>query len=327
MKRFLISIGIPVYNGERFLRESIKSALSQSWSEKEILVVDDGSTDSTQSIIRSFQGNIRSFRIEHQGVSKARNVILKESKGLWIQYLDADDYLLEDKIETQIKECPNIQKYDVLLGGLLVEEWERGQRKKNCFQPEYLTHTYLDPFIQWFNRYNPNVAGCLFLREALLKIGGWNESLRFGSEDNELYMRIFQSSLRCFWTCSKRAVYRENWTTKSLSKSYPVEVLRTEIKLFDQMVEWLQQKNMLSEQRKLAACRAYFRILEDLALFRYDEALATYSRLLQQNVLPMKQWYRKFSKSWIGRIFGFPMRSWLRRYCFAAKRIEKKIIK
>ncbi|QDQ43293.1 glycosyltransferase family 2 protein [Methylacidiphilum kamchatkense] len=133
MKRFLISIGIPVYNGERFLRESIKSALSQSWSEKEILVVDDGSTDSTQSIIRSFQGNIRSFRIEHQGVSKARNVILKESKGLWIQYLDADDYLLEDKIETQIKECPNIQKYDVLLGDCSSKNGKEAKEKRIVF--------------------------------------------------------------------------------------------------------------------------------------------------------------------------------------------------
>src|SRR5713101_7558887 len=83
----LVSIIIPVYNTEAFVADAIQSALDQTWPAKEIIAVDDGSTD--------------------RGAGAARNRALSEAQGEFIQYLDADDFLAADKIEIQMKRLSN----------------------------------------------------------------------------------------------------------------------------------------------------------------------------------------------------------------------------
>jgi glycosyltransferase involved in cell wall biosynthesis len=101
--RPLVSILIPAFNAQKWIAETIESAMSQTWARKEIVVVDDGSSDQTLSIARRFasrgvfvttQGN--------QGASAARNKALSLSQGDYIQWLDADDLLAPDKIARQM---------------------------------------------------------------------------------------------------------------------------------------------------------------------------------------------------------------------------------
>ena len=103
----LVSIIIPVYNAERHLVECIESALNQTWAHKELILVDDGSTDNSLEIANSFKSaSVKIFSQQNSGASVARNTGLKEAKGKYIQFLDADDILSPDKIEAQIK-CLN----------------------------------------------------------------------------------------------------------------------------------------------------------------------------------------------------------------------------
>src|SRR5271165_3187575 len=101
----LVSVIIPVYNSEKYLAESIESAIGQTWSSKEIIVVDDGSTDNSFEIARKFAGRpeVKVVTQENRGAAAARNAGLKEAKGEFIQFLDADDLLSADKIESQMK--------------------------------------------------------------------------------------------------------------------------------------------------------------------------------------------------------------------------------
>jgi len=100
----LVSIIIPAYNCERWVSQSIESALAQTWPNKEIIVVDDGSTDNTLSIAKRYESKIlKVVHQENRGAAAARNTGLKLAQGDYIQYLDADDLLAPDKIETQIK--------------------------------------------------------------------------------------------------------------------------------------------------------------------------------------------------------------------------------
>src|SRR5438128_899411 len=99
----LVSILIPCYNAERWIGEAISSALAQTWSEKEIIVVDDGSTDGSLQQIRKFDGLVRWETGPNRGGNAARNRLLELAKGEWLQYLDADDYLLPDKIAKQME--------------------------------------------------------------------------------------------------------------------------------------------------------------------------------------------------------------------------------
>ena len=98
----LVSILIPVYNAEGFVAEAIQSALDQTWPAKEIIAVDDGSTDRSLEILKSFGLRIRVIEQENRGASAARNRALSEAQGEFIQYLDADDFLAADKIEIQM---------------------------------------------------------------------------------------------------------------------------------------------------------------------------------------------------------------------------------
>lgn len=90
----VLSIIIPSYNSAEFLPKTIASALAQTMAEVEVIVVDDGSTDSTEAVCRSFGDKIQYLRQENGGVSKARNQGARIAKGEWLLFLDSDDQLL-----------------------------------------------------------------------------------------------------------------------------------------------------------------------------------------------------------------------------------------
>lgn len=100
----LVSIIIPVYNGEKTIRRAIESCLAQSYEKYEIIVVDNASTDSTQSIVESFGSEcIRYIYLEQKGRSLARNEGLARAYGDYIQFLDADDELDSEKLSRSIR--------------------------------------------------------------------------------------------------------------------------------------------------------------------------------------------------------------------------------
>ena len=100
----LISIIMPTYNCEQFIRESIDSVLAQTYTAWELLIVDDCSTDNTAAIIASYQDErIHYFRNErNMGAALSRNKALREAKGTYMAFLDADDVWMPEKIERQV---------------------------------------------------------------------------------------------------------------------------------------------------------------------------------------------------------------------------------
>ena len=112
----LVSILIPCYNAEKWLHEAIESALSQTWKDKEIIVVDDGSTDNSLKIARQYESNlVKVISQENKGAPAARKIALKYARGDYIQWLDADDMLAHDKIEKQMEMAQHIGNQKVLL--------------------------------------------------------------------------------------------------------------------------------------------------------------------------------------------------------------------
>ncbi|HJX31876.1 MAG TPA: glycosyltransferase [Thermodesulfobacteriota bacterium] len=97
----LLSVIIPVYNGERYLAESIQSVLAQDYRPIEIIVVDDGSTDGTAEIAR-FYKNIRYLFQKNKGLSGARNTGIAAAQGEFLAFLDADDMWMPEKLSRQV---------------------------------------------------------------------------------------------------------------------------------------------------------------------------------------------------------------------------------
>jgi len=99
----LVSIVIPCYNAGPWLAQTLESALTQSWPHKEIILVDDGSTDDSLAIARRFESRgIRALSQPNCGAAAARNAGLRQTRGDYVQFLDADDVLAPDKIERQL---------------------------------------------------------------------------------------------------------------------------------------------------------------------------------------------------------------------------------
>ena len=96
-----ISVIIPVYNVEKYLKESLESVVNQTLNDIEIICIDDGSTDSSPSILKEYQNNDERFIIinqENSGPGAARNRGIKEAKGKYTYFLDSDDYLELDAL-------------------------------------------------------------------------------------------------------------------------------------------------------------------------------------------------------------------------------------
>ncbi|MHB8121112.1 MAG: glycosyltransferase family 2 protein [Desulfuromonadaceae bacterium] len=105
----LVSVIIPTYNNSPIVCQAIDCSLSQTYKNLEIIVVDDGSTDDTESLLREkYQGKIIYIRQNNKGTGGARNTGIRNSSGKYLQFLDADDLLDHDKITTQIRQLQNI---------------------------------------------------------------------------------------------------------------------------------------------------------------------------------------------------------------------------
>lgn len=114
----MVSVIIPVYNGERYIEKSIKSVLDQSFRDIEIIIVDDGSTDGTANIIKKY--NVRYIYQNNKGPSAARNRGIKEAKGEYISFLDADDIYYPLKIEEQVQILEKFKDVDLVYNAVNV---------------------------------------------------------------------------------------------------------------------------------------------------------------------------------------------------------------
>lgn len=111
-----ISIIVPVYNAEKYLHRCIDSILTQTFSDFELLLIDDGSTDKSGQLCNEYASKDRRVKVFHKengGVSSARNVGLDEANGKWVMFVDADDYLLEESLKCLLKSSC----IDLIVGG------------------------------------------------------------------------------------------------------------------------------------------------------------------------------------------------------------------
>ncbi|MDE7430495.1 MAG: glycosyltransferase family 2 protein [Lachnospiraceae bacterium] len=104
MSNALVSVVIPVYNRENTIKRAVDSVLNQTYTDIEVIVVDDGSSDNTVNIVRQYTDNrIRLICQKHGGANKARNIGIEQSSGAYIAFQDSDDEWLPEKLEMQIK--------------------------------------------------------------------------------------------------------------------------------------------------------------------------------------------------------------------------------
>jgi len=263
----LVSIAIPSYNSERWIRQCVESALNQTWKNIEVIVVDDGSTDQSPAILAEFGNAIRVIAGGHQGANHARNKALQAAHGEWMQYLDADDYLEPEKIADQL---PKVGDADVIYSPVWMEDLKRGTRVKSELD------TSLDLFCQWISWQMPQTGGMLWRRDKQLAIGGWNEAMPC-CQEHELYLRALKNGLQFVYHPTTHAVYRL-WSEETLCRKDPRLVLRMRSDLIMQLEEWMRANHLWTAVHQQTAGRAYLEMSRTFAKYDLAEA-ATYHRL------------------------------------------------
>ena len=109
----MISIIIPVFNGELYIAEAIQSAINQTWEDKEIIVIDDGSTDGTADIAKSYK--VIYIYKKNGGTGSALNMGIHLARGDWIKWLSADDVLYPDALELMMRHIVTIPSHDNMI--------------------------------------------------------------------------------------------------------------------------------------------------------------------------------------------------------------------
>lgn len=288
----LVSIAIPAFNSAAWLTETIESALGQTWPEKEILVVDDGSTDDTPGLLAAFGDRIRWVRTENGGVNRARNQLLKMAHGEWVQYLDADDVLSPRKIEQQIEEAGDLAACDVIYSPVISQLWENGQRRREWVEP---IDPALDVYAQWFLWQLPQTGGALWRRSLQVELGGWDETEAV-CDEHEFYQRALRQGARFVFAPTPGAVYR-HWSMASRCRSDERVPVVSRTKLFDQFHRWMKEQGIWTEAHRQAAGRTCFEMARTLAKHDLVEAARYHAERGENGLLHLDGpaapvWYR-----------------------------------
>jgi len=186
MKNQIVSVIMPTYNRENYLRYAIDSVLNQTYKNLELHIIDDGSTDGTRDLVNSYDDNrIKYYHQGNRGQSVARNVGIKNASGKFICFLDSDNLWKLDKLERQIKLMDENRDYQIIYGENEIIN-EDGQ---------------VQPTQQTIRRYSGNITeqlliyNCINFNTTMIRIecfqemGGINENTRAG-EDYELFLKF-----------------------------------------------------------------------------------------------------------------------------------------
>jgi glycosyltransferase involved in cell wall biosynthesis len=204
----LVSICIPTYNSQKYIRETLNCLCAQTYQNIEIIVVNDGSTDNTEAQVKSITDNrIKLINETKGGAAKARNTAYKHAKGEYIIFFDADDHIEPDYAAEQVKKIDG--RKDVVVVAL----W--GRFYNDDLKTFKLNDTPVNEmtFAEWIKFYwyncNPmtNPGRTIIATELVKKAGPWNETLSL-NDDLDFYTRVFLNTEKIIFNHDAIFYYR-----------------------------------------------------------------------------------------------------------------------
>jgi glycosyltransferase involved in cell wall biosynthesis len=214
-----VSVIIPSYNCAAYLPEALDSVLAQTYSDFEIIVIDDGSTDQTAELLQAYcnqhGSKITVICQKNQGVAVARNHGIQQAKGNWIAFLDADDILLPDKLAAQLAVAAAHPE-----AGLIHSGWQRvdsqGKFQMNVEPWTWVPELNLESWLRW----KPVLpSAMLFQRQWLVRSGGFDR--RFPpAEDTDLVLRLALMGCEAQWLPQVTVKYRQH-DSSAMHKGLP----------------------------------------------------------------------------------------------------------
>lgn len=316
----LASIIIPCFNAEKWVREAIESCLNQTYRPIEIIVIDDGSTDRSLEIIKSFGDNIRFETGPNRGGNTARNLGFAISKGEFIQFLDADDCLLPEKIERQVS-CLESGKADVVYG-----DWRHQHHRpdgKVELEEAAISGEHADILAALLSDWWVAPAAILFRRSAVERAGGWDESLT-AAQDRDFFISVAMTGATIVYQPGCHSIYRR-YGNVTVSTGNRLRWLDNHSRVLDKSAAALGAKNDLKSKYQKALASSYF----NLARTYYDLDRGKY-RDAMKKVFALDPEFQPKESAIYGtaqRLFGFDtaelLASWKRRLLACSRPIKE----
>lgn len=236
-----VSVVVPCYNKERYVAEAIESALAQTHA-CEVIVVDDGSSDGSLDVIRSFDGRIRWTAGPNRGGSAARNTGVDMAAGDWIQFLDADDRLAPDKVEKQLRAMRDAPDESVAFcpWSYFHDDGAVDDRDPRPYWKSY--DRGLDLLIDMWRLGGFFPPHAWLVRKSLIaSVGGWDTTLT-GDDDGEFFGRILCRAPAVRFTPETSVGYRSP-PPGSVSRNRSLESARSFLR------SWESVSAAIAEQR------------------------------------------------------------------------------
>ncbi|MBQ6708345.1 MAG: glycosyltransferase family 2 protein [Clostridia bacterium] len=202
-----ISVIIPAYNNEKYIAETLKSLQAQTFEDFEIVIVNDGSTDKTEEIIRSFDDErIRLFNQENAGVSAARNKALEEAKGDYVCFLDADDLYEKNSLEGFIN-CALENDADLVLGR--IKRFDEHSEYINEYAEKFAEKKIIDNFDKGL-LWNLLISNKFYKREKLVEYNIKFPPIRYAEETPFFLEFIYHRDVKICGTKNATMCYRKH---------------------------------------------------------------------------------------------------------------------
>jgi glycosyltransferase involved in cell wall biosynthesis len=296
-----ISVIIPCYNVETYIEEGLLSVLGQTHPAKEIICIDDGSTDNTIQIIRNLQEKFPNkiylyLNEKNRGATYTRNRGLAIAKGDFIQFFDADDLLLPDKFEHQI----NIISQCGFSPDIIVNNF---QRKNIDGTTETYTFPADDPWCGLLEGRLGVTTSNLYRRENVIAVRGWTEELLSSQEYDLMFRMLAAGSLVLFDT--KIISHNRERISGSITKSDPAGKWIRFINLRERIYDYLSANSMLQPERLETFRKVMFDSIRILYKYNKKEAIKLHQKHIQQ--IKIKEPTLSTSKKYLSvyKIFGF----------------------
>jgi glycosyltransferase involved in cell wall biosynthesis len=308
----LVSILIPAYNAQEWIAYTLQSAVNQAWPRKEIIVVDDGSTDRTGDVARGFASQIvKVVSTENQGLSAAVNTAYGLCQGDYIQELDADDLLAPDKIEKQVAALRKTDGPRTLLSGprgYFYYSTTRAWFPRTCLWED------LTP-VEWLLRsmgQNLPMQNSTWLvsRELAEAAGPWDETLWY-DQDGDYYSRVLAASVGTRFVAEARMFHRVIGTSQM---SHVGNSDRKRESLLHSLRRHIQLLRSLEESERVRkACLAYLQTWYGHFYPDRPDLVAELQALAAQLHGRLEEPRLHWKYAWMKPVFGRKAAKWAER--------------
>lgn len=311
-----VSVIIPCYNAEDYINACLESVQKQTYSDLEVVVVNDGSIDRTKEILSEWNRNsslpIKIINTENNGAAAARNIGLKESEGEYIQFLDVDDILLPEKIAHQVLLIKNQSlKPDIIAAAY--------NRRIIGYS---LTQKFVDKRGHWFGLLASKLgrtSSNLFKKTSLMEIDGFDETLK-SSQEYDLMFRLIRSGHNNVLVDDKILTIKRDINPDAISAIHVEGNIKRYIHLRKKIIAYLESKDLLTDDLVDAFHQTIFNAIKRLYRVNREKSIRLHDDLIPDGFVPEISGAisKRYRNSYM--LLGFYLTQWL--YNFKTEKLE-----